>query len=118
MENRPVTISIKNFLVRKLAVDMMVIPEKTIEAIINHQFSSALNAVNTKNSIEISGMGRFVFSTRRAELFLKKLMIYKECCQGDIDNEELSKKKRENAGARMKVLDDNIKYLKTKLRED
>ena len=42
--DKPISMSVKDYLVRTLAVKMMV-SEKTIETVINHQFQSANEAI-------------------------------------------------------------------------
>lgn len=116
MENKTM-ISVKNFLVRKLAVDMMVIPEKTIEAVINYQFSTAFAEMDRSNSIEISGFGRFVFSVNKAKKKIKQLEAFKKYCQEDIDNEQFSEKKRRSATLRMEALNADLEYVNRKLNE-
>ena len=44
----------------------MVISEKVIDRVITHQFNSAEDATRDKNSIEISGFGKFVFNLAKA----------------------------------------------------
>ena len=44
--------------IRKIVVDMA-IPEKVVEAVISHQFSSTLRALSENRSVEISGFGVF-----------------------------------------------------------
>jgi len=56
--DKPISMSVKDFLVRTLAVKMMM-NEKMIEAVINHQFQSANVAMDLNNSIYISGFGKF-----------------------------------------------------------
>jgi nucleoid DNA-binding protein len=57
--------SVKDFLVRTLAVKMLT-SEKTIEAVVNHQFQSANEAMDLNNSVEIAGFGKFFFNQKKA----------------------------------------------------
>jgi len=114
---RPTTLTIKQFLIRKLAVDIMV-PESIIESVITHQFSSALNALPTNNSIEISGFGKFVFKLKIAQ---KKLIRYTEQLayyNAQLEDENLSATKRRGVLLRIETVQKNIKDLKPKLNED
>ena len=56
--NKPQSMSHKDFLIRTLAVKLSV-NEKMIEAIVNHQFQSANEAMDLNHSIELSGFGKF-----------------------------------------------------------
>jgi nucleoid DNA-binding protein len=63
--DKPVSMSVKDFLVRTLAVKMLT-SEKTIETVINHQFQSANEALDLNNSVEIAGFGKFFFNNKKA----------------------------------------------------
>lgn len=52
-------------LIKKMVVDMA-IPQSTIEAVISHQFQSAVKAMESNFSVEISGFGRFTYNKKRA----------------------------------------------------
>ena len=52
-------------IINKLVVDLA-LPKKTIDAVVKHEFSRAVEAMKTNNSIEISGFGKFIFSKKRA----------------------------------------------------
>ena len=49
--------------------------EATIEAVVTHQFQSANEAMDTNDSIEISGFGKFYFNKKKAINKLKQLEI-------------------------------------------
>ena len=61
IDSKPKSMSMKDFLIRVQAVKMMK-SEKTIEAVVNHQFQSTNLAMRTNNSVELSGFGKFFFS--------------------------------------------------------
>ena len=69
--DKPISMSVKDFLIRKLAVKMMM-SEKTLEAVINHQFQSANAAMKDNYSVEISGFGKFIFNHKKAWKKLEK----------------------------------------------
>lgn len=64
--DKPRSLSMKDYLVRTLAVKLR-IPEKTLDAVISHQFHSANEAMLTNKSIEISGFGKLIFNKKKAE---------------------------------------------------
>lgn len=64
----------KEFLIRTIASKLL-IAEKTIDAVINHQFASANSAMDTNKSIEISGFGKFMFNEKKAAKRLKSYMM-------------------------------------------
>lgn len=66
----------KELLIRTIASKILV-SEKTIEAVINHQFISANQAMDTNKSVEISGFGKFMFNEKKAARRLKTYMMKK-----------------------------------------
>jgi nucleoid DNA-binding protein len=66
----------KELLIKKIASKLMM-AEKTIETVINHQFISANTAMDTNQSIEISGFGKFMFNEKKAARRLKSYMMKK-----------------------------------------
>jgi nucleoid DNA-binding protein len=70
--DKPVSMSVKDFLVRTLAVKMLT-SEKTIEAVINHQFQSANEAMDLNNSVEIAGFGKFFFNEKKGAKRIEQL---------------------------------------------
>jgi len=69
--DRPVSLSIKDFLIRKLAVKLMR-EEQMIEDVISHQYKSANKALLTNDSVEISGFGKFYFNHKKAQKNLEE----------------------------------------------
>jgi nucleoid DNA-binding protein len=55
----------------------MVISEKTIDAVVTHQFDSANDALNVNKSVEISGFGKFFFNDKKAVTQYNKLLNIK-----------------------------------------
>lgn len=68
---KPNTLTMKEWLIRKMAVKLMM-SEKIIETIINHQFLSAQEAMPLTNTVEISGFGKFIFNHKKAFKELEK----------------------------------------------
>ena len=71
---KPITMSIKEFIIRSMSTTLM-IPEKTINTVIDHQFLGVSSAMKKHNSIEISGFGKFLFNLKKIE---KKVRIKEE----------------------------------------
>ena len=65
MDSKPAAMNIKDYLIRLLAVKILT-SEKTIDAVITHQFQSANEALDLNNSVEISGFGKFFFNNKKA----------------------------------------------------
>ena len=81
--DKPRHLSMKDYLVRTLAVKLMV-PEKTIDAVISHQFHSANEAMMTNNTIEISGFGKLHFNKKKAEKKMADLLRMERLLQNKL----------------------------------
>lgn len=79
--DKPISLSVKDYLIRVLAPKMMM-GEKVIEAVVNHQFQSANEALLHNKSVEISGFAKFIFNQKKAdkrmEFLLQKRDYYQE----------------------------------------
>ncbi|MFN9901185.1 MAG: HU family DNA-binding protein, partial [bacterium] len=71
--DKPISLSVKDYLIRKMAVKMMV-SEKTIEAVVNHQFQTAHDAIFQHKSLEISGFGKFFFNEKKAHKMMETFL--------------------------------------------
>lgn len=77
MFDKPISLSVKDFLIRKMAVKLM-LDETIIDAVISHQFISANEALTNNKSIEISGFGKFYFNQKKANKRMNKLQEDRE----------------------------------------
>lgn len=105
---------IKEILIKKTSFNTMV-PEKTVDVIISHQFESATNALKKHNSVELSGFGKFLFNEKKA---LKKLASRENIKSGYIkklNDESLSEEKRNSTQVRLVSIEKEITILKQKL---
>jgi len=75
--DKPISLSVKDYLIRRLAVKMM-LSEKTIDTVVSHQFQSANEALFQNKSVEISGFGKFFFNEKKAHKTLEKFESQKE----------------------------------------
>jgi nucleoid DNA-binding protein len=112
--DKPISMSVKDFLVRTLAVKMM-ISEKTIEAVVNHQFQSANEAMDTNNSIEISGFGKFYFNEKKAKKRLEDLTRKKNLMLEFIASAETSEQKKRSSQVTLEKTEALINLLKSKI---
>lgn len=114
--DKPVSLSMKDYLIRTLAVKMMV-PEKTIEAVINEQFNSANEALKTHNTVEISGFGKFIFNYKKAQKKMEKMLSQKELFESRLNDPSLSEQRRNTEMVKLTNVIHNINVLKPKLYE-
>jgi nucleoid DNA-binding protein len=106
--------SVKDYLVRTLAVKMM-ISEKMIETVINHQFQSANEAMDTNNSIEISGFGKFYFNEKKAKKRLEDLTRKKNLMLEFLASAETSEQKKRSSQVTLEKTEALINLLKSKI---
>lgn len=111
--DKPISMSVKDFLVRTLAVKMM-ISEKTIETVVNHQFQSANEAMDTNNSIEIAGFGKFFFNEKKAQKRLEDLNRKKKLMQEFIASPDASEQKKRSSQVTLEKTEALIQLLKSK----
>lgn len=115
--DKPISLSMKDYLIRILAVKLMT-SEKTIETVINHQFQSANEALLNNKTIEISGFGKFIFNDKKA---LKKMSKYKDiqrAYQRHLENPELSENKRRVTELKLQSITEAINALKPKITDE
>lgn len=109
--DKPRHLSMKDYLVRTMAVKLMV-SEKTIDAVISHQFSSANEAMHSTKSIEISGFGKFFFNQKKAEKKMATLHLMKTALEkklADPQHDTLQNR------TKLEIVNKNIAELKPKL---
>ena len=111
--DKPISMSVKDYLVRTLAVKML-ISEKTIEAVVNHQFQSANEAMDFNNSLEISGFGKFYFNEKKATKRIGALNAKKTAMETIIADETTSEQKRRSSQVTLDKTEALINLLKTK----
>jgi len=111
--DKPVSMSVKDFLVRTLAVKMLT-SEKTIETVINHQFQSANEAMDFNNSLEIAGFGKFYFNEKKATKRLGQLNAKKQAMETIIADATTSDQKRHSSKVTLEKTEALINLLKTK----
>lgn len=118
MEDRkPNSMSMRDWLIRRLAPKLL-ISEKTIEAVINHQFQSANEALLNNKTVEISGFGKLIFNTKKAVKRMSMLQAMEIALQRQIENTELSDNKRRIAGVKLESVRQAIIALKPKINEE
>jgi nucleoid DNA-binding protein len=115
--DKPISMSVKDYLIRLMSVKMM-LSEKTIEAVVNHQFQSANVALQENNSLEISGFGKFYFNQKKAQKRMEKMLSKAELFAKQAMDESLSEQRRNSAALKLANTVAAIEVLKPKLQED
>jgi hypothetical protein len=94
----------------------MVISERIIDQVINHQFDSANDALNTNDTIEISGFGKFLFNNKRALTQYTKLLQMKQAYENMLADPDITDKKKHSTELRLNTALTDIKILKPKMK--
>jgi len=114
--DKPVNLSMRDYIVRTLAVKMMV-SEKVIDQVIVHQFSEANNALRDNDSIEISGFGKLFFNRKKAVKKMETMLRQKAALERQLVNPETTEHKRSIAHQKIASLTANIEQLKPRIND-
>jgi nucleoid DNA-binding protein len=106
--------SVKDYLIRVQAVKMLM-SEKTIETIVNHQFQSLSEAMRSNNSVELSGFGKFYFNSKKAAKRLANLLSKKEFLEKQLEDETITEARRNRSTITLTTTEADIAYIKSKL---
>lgn len=109
--------SVKEWIIKRMSINM-VISEKVIDQVVNHQFDSANDALNTNDTLEISGFGKFYFNTKKANTLYAKLLSMKQAYENILADPLTTDKKRHSTELRMITVLQDIKILKPKIKTD
>ena len=112
--DKPISMSVKDYLIRKMAVKLM-LPEKSIEAIVNSQFLDAIEAMKTNDTIEMSGFGKMFFNRKKALKKMEKFLSQKELFTKRMNDPSFSETRRNTYKKKLDGLLINIEFLKPKL---
>ena len=113
--NKPNTMSVKEFIIKRMSISL-VVSEKIIDNVIQHQFDSANDALNTNDTIEISGFGKFFFNTKKANTHYNKLLAMKQAYENTLADTSITEKRRHSTEQRMITVLSDIKMLKPKIK--
>jgi nucleoid DNA-binding protein len=115
--DKPISLSVKDYIIRKMAVKLM-LNEKLIDAVVNHQFQSANDALRGNKSVEISGFGKFLFNDKKANRKMEKLLSQKAYYELMLNNPEVSEQKKSSTRIKLTNVLNNIEFLKPKLKDN
>jgi nucleoid DNA-binding protein len=114
--DKPINLSMRDYLVRTLAVKMMV-SEKVIDTVVAHQFSEANEALRHNESIEISGFGKFFFNKKKAIKKMEIMHRQREALERQLSNPETTEHRRRIAEQKISSLTANIEQLKPRIND-
>jgi nucleoid DNA-binding protein len=113
--NKPNTMSVKEYIIKRMSISL-VVSEKVIDQVVQHQFDSANDALNTNDTVEISGFGKFFFNTKKANTHYNKLLEMKQAYENILADASTTEKRRHSTEQRMITVLSDIKMLKPKIK--
>lgn len=117
MENRKPNTELKAFLIANL-VEKLNVPQGTIEKIIAFQGEDALRAIEEYNEVEFSGFGKIMISQSKLKRKIEKNETAIERMKALLNSSTLSEVKRKRCEIAIPEIEESLKYLKTKIREN
>jgi len=118
--DKPISLSVKDYIIRKMSVKMM-LSESVIESVVNHQFKSMMEAfvaTPANYSIEMGGIGKFLFNKKKAKKKYESFLKIKESLEKGINSEETSDVKKRNYKLKLESIIEDINALKPKIEEN
>lgn len=115
--DKPISLSMKDYLIRKMAVKLM-ISEKTIEAVVNHQFQSANEAMHSNKTVEISGFGKFIFNHGKALRKMETYLKIEKALLNILSKPDLTEAKQRATLLKLETTKTNITLLKPRIDEN
>ena len=115
MKDKPHNVLIRDFIQRRMSVDVAV-EEEIIRKVITHCFSNAYDAFADNDTIELSGFGKFIFNRSRAIKYKNKLESQIKYFIEILDM-DVSERKKDATRARLKSLKKNLELLNKRMEK-
>lgn len=106
IKDKPDSMSVRDWITKKVATGI-IIPENVINKVISHQFTSAIEAMSTNNSLEISGFGKFYFNVKKANKEIRHVESQKQMLEERLAKATTEKERLE--------IEQRIKYQEKRL---
>ena len=107
---------LKDYLIKKLSLSSNT-PERIISTVVNFQFTEAFRATSNHNSIELSGLGKFVFLQKKAHKQMEKYLGQKDLYEGLLIRASNTEDENRKLQLKLNTVLKNIEHLKPKLNE-
>ena len=114
MGRPPKKLTTREKLIKKISSEK-VISQMVIEQVVKHQFDSAHEALKTNNSVELSGFGKFLFNTKKAQRRIGQLEKVKVTYTEMLKNPEMPEKQAAFLKSKLSNLNIALSSLKLKL---
>ena len=113
--DKPISLSLREYIVRTMAVKLM-LPEKTIDAVVVHQFTEANKAMANNYSVEISGFGKFLFNHKKAIKKLQRLYDQKATFENTLSSLTETEQRKRAARLKLESVIEAIEILKPRIQ--
>lgn len=113
IKDKPDSMSVREWITKKVALEIR-IPENIIKSVISHNYDSAYEALNTNNSIEISGFGKFYYNTKKADKEIIHTYKQKATWEKRLESEGATEKERREAEDKINYYNHKLKWLEFK----
>ena len=90
-------------------------PLKIIEAVIEHQLQGANEALKDKNTIELSGFGKFIFNVKKAKKKLDKNLSKEKFFRNALEEHDITESKKKSVSLKLENTIKTIESIKPKL---
>lgn len=113
--DKPQSLSIRDYIIRRLSYQLRH-PENIISSVIAHQYSSAAKATYEFREVEISGLGKFLFSDKKAEKRLYKLEAIRSSLLASVERSEGSDQRADKVrNMKISSVEDELNYIRDKI---
>lgn len=114
--NKPVSMPFKEWAVKEIASDMD-LDEKVVDAVVEHQFKSAILAMSKNKSVELSGFGKFLWNQKSSE---RRIITYYNSLEENkrlLAEEGIGEGRKVTITRRIAEIERNIEIIKPKVHE-
>jgi hypothetical protein len=111
---KPMSMPLKEYLIKRLSLKLN-ISERIIDIVITDQFTSAFRATSTHNSIELSGLGKFVFNMPKAQRYMNKYLSQISLFTTQLSSPTITERESKALTLKIGTATKNIDHLKPKL---
>lgn len=114
--DKPISMSVKDYLIRVLSVRMNT-PVKVIEAVVAHQMEGINKAIQADNkfSVEMSGFGKWLFNHKKAQKKMDKNISKEKLFSSFLENPDLTDRQKTSYTLKLENTKKWIQGIKPKL---
>jgi hypothetical protein len=112
--DKPDSMTVKEFVMKRTALSTGV-PHNIVKTVIDNQFRTALEALTLNNSLEIAGLGKFIYHESKAKQRLVAMEVHVEKLENSLLNEEVLEEEIDSVHQEIFKKQVYIKEIRTKI---